>query len=221
MRTRRLLLQCFIVLFAIPCAFEARQSANRFEADIKKFEEADKQNPPAKGAVLFIGSSSIRFWKDLDKDFPETKVINRGFGGSQIEDSIYFAERIVVPYRPRMIVLYAGDNDLADGKSAEKVFSDYKDFVGKVRQHLGDVSIAYISIKPSIARRKLTDQIKTANALIKDHAAHNKNLKFIDIFPAMLGADGNPRAELYVQDGLHMTPQGYALWRAIVAPYLK
>jgi lysophospholipase L1-like esterase len=197
------------------------QATNRFEAEIKKFEEADRQNPPLQGAVLLIGSSSIRLWKDLDKAFLSVKVINRGFGGSQIEDSTCFAERIVIPCRPRMIVLYSGDNDLASGKTPERVFSDYKQFVAKVRQHLGDVRIAYISIKPSIARWHLTDQIKAANHKIRDFASKNKNLDFIDIFPAMLGADGRPRAELYVRDGLHMTEEGYALWRSSVAPCLK
>jgi lysophospholipase L1-like esterase len=226
MISRRGLLPYVVVILVVFAATgsslpQARQAENRFESEIKKFEEADKQAPPPKGAVLFVGSSSIRFWKDLDKDFPATKVINRGFGGSQIGDSTYFADRIVIPYSPRMIVLYAGDNDLAGGKSPEKVFADYKDFVAKVRQHLANVSIAYISIKPSLARWQLTDQIKATNELIRGYVSHNKNLAFIDIFPAMLGTDGKPRPELYVKDGLHMTPEGYSAWRAIVAPYLK
>jgi lysophospholipase L1-like esterase len=120
-----------------------------------------------------------------------------------------------------MIVLYAGDNDLAAGKTSEKVFADYRDFVAKVRKQLANVPIAYISIKPSLARWQLTDQIKATNGLIRAYASHNKKLVFIDVFPAMLGTDGKPRPELYVKDGLHMTPEGYAVWRAIVAPFLK
>jgi len=228
MLLKRVLLSCVVgvAVLAVFAAMgaslpQASQAGNRFESEIQKFEENDRQSPPAKDSILFVGSSSIRFWKDLDKDFPSTKVINRGFGGSQIEDSTYFADRIVIPYNPRMIVLYAGDNDLAAGKTPEKVFADYKDFVGKVRQQLPKVPIAYISIKPSLARWQLTDQIKATNTLIRSYASHNKNLVFIDVFPAMLGADGRPRPELYVKDGLHMTPEGYAVWKAIVAPYLK
>jgi len=224
MTQKRILLICIIVALVIPAAaysLAASQVGNRFEAEIRKFEEADKQNPPPKGAVLFIGSSSIRMWKDLEKDFPKVKVINRGFGGSQIEDSTNFADRIVVPYHPRLIVLYAGDNDLAGGKSPERVFSDYKSFVGKVQKGLGNVRIAYLSIKPSLARWQLTDQIKATNEMIRSFVSQHKNLIYIDIFPAMLGADGKPRPELYVKDGLHMTPEGYSVWRSIVAPYLK
>lgn len=118
-------------------------------------------------------------------------------------------------------MLYAGDNDLAGGKSPEKVFSDYKSFVAKVQKGMGNVRIAYLSIKPSLARWQLTDQIKATNEMIRSFASQNKNLTYIDIFPAMLGADGKPRPELYVPDGLHMTPAGYSVWRSIVAPYLK
>src|ERR1041385_1910372 len=125
------------------CAFVAwaQQPAptNKWEADIKKFEEADRQNPPPKGAVLFVGSSSIRMWKDVAQDFPETKVINRGFGGSEIADSTYFVDRIVTPYQPRLIVFYAGDNDLAAGKTPQKVFEDYQAFVSRVREKMPNV----------------------------------------------------------------------------------
>jgi lysophospholipase L1-like esterase len=197
------------------------QGVARWETAIRSFEEADQKNPPPKGAVLFVGSSSIRFWTTLEQDFPSVKVINRGFGGSQIEDSTFYADRIVVSYKPRMVVLYAGDNDLASGKTPERVFSDYREFVSRLRQKLGDVPIAFISIKPSIARWRLTDQIKATNEMVKNYASKDKRLIFIDIFGQMLGADGKPRPELYVSDGLHLTPEGYALWRSAVAPHLK
>ena len=200
---------------------QAAQAAHQWESEIKKFEEADLKNPPPKGAVLFVGSSSIRLWRTLEKDFPAAKVVNRGFGGSQIEDSTYFADRIIVPYQPRLVVLYAGDNDLAAGKTRDRVFEDYKEFVNRLRQRLGDVRIAFISIKPSLARWNLVDKIASVNEMVRKYASKDKRLIFIDVFPAMLGVDGKPRPELFIEDGLHMTPAGYALWKSIVAPYLK
>ena len=209
-----------LTVLAIAPARQGMQVAHQWESEIKKFEEADQQSPPPKGAVLFVGSSSIRLWRTLEKDFPSVKVINRGFGGSQIEDSTYYADRIIVPYQPRLVVLYAGDNDLAAGKTRDRVFEDYKEFVSKLRQRLSDVRIAFISIKPSLARWNLVDKITSVNEMVRRYASKDKRLIFIDVFPAMLGMDGTPRPELFVSDGLHMTPAGYALWKSIVTPYL-
>lgn len=217
-----LLTFCCLVICAV-AAFSQQASApgNKWEAEIKKFEDADRQNPPPRGAVLFVGSSSIRMWKDVAQDFPETKVINRGFGGSEIADSTYFVDRIVTPYQPRMIVFYAGDNDLAAGKTPQKVCEDYQAFVSRVREKMPNVKIAFISIKPSRAREKLMDQMQAANELIRNYSASGKNLVFIDVFTPMLGEDGRPRAELFIQDGLHMNREGYNIWRKVVAPYLR
>lgn len=216
-----LLCLCCIAICAVAAMSQAPAPANKWEHDIKKFEEADRQTPPAKGAVVFVGSSSIRMWKDLAADFPEIKVINRGFGGSELADSTYFADRIITPYQPRMIVLYAGDNDLAAGKTPQQVFEAYQAFVGRVRAKLTNVKIAYISIKPSLARLKLMEQMRTANELIRGYAAKGKNLVFIDVFTPMLSAEGQPRPELFIKDGLHMTREGYDIWRKVIAPYLR
>lgn len=220
--TRRLISAAMLAAIAICAnAQETAKGAHQWESEIKKFEEADRQSPPPTGAVLFVGSSSIRLWRTIEKDFPDTKVINRGFGGSQIEDSTYFADRIIVPYKPRLVVLYAGDNDLAIGKTRDQVFEDYKAFVAKLRDRLGDVRIAFISIKPSLARWSLADKMVSVNEMIRRYSSKDKRLIFIDVYSAMLGADGKPRPELFVEDGLHMTPAGYALWRSIVAKNLK
>jgi lysophospholipase L1-like esterase len=201
----------------------AQPHADRWEADIRKFVEADRQSPPPAGAVLFIGSSSIRMWKDVAADFPDTKVINRGFGGSRIADSTAHIDQIVAPYRPRMICLYAGDNDLAGGRTPQQVFDDYKEFVRQVRDKLPDVPIAYISIKPSPSRAKLLASMREANDLIRKYAAEaeGKKLLYIDVFTPMLSAEGQPRPELFGKDRLHMNRQGYDLWKATIAPYLK
>ena len=208
-----------IVLAAQPARSETEDAP--FEAEIRAFEAADaKQMPPA-GAVLFVGSSSIRLWTTLAEDFPDHTVINRGFGGSRIPDSARYADRIVIPYKPKTIVLYAGDNDIAAGATPEQVLADFKVFVEKVHDALPETRIHFISIKASIARWALVDKIRAANRLVSAYAKeHSKRLAYIDIFTPMLGNDGKPRAELLVEDGLHLTPAGYELWTSIVKRHL-
>ena len=213
-----------MICLAVLCSAVGRAQespANRWEAEIRKFEESDQQNPPAEGAVLFVGSSSIRLWQSLAEDFPETKIINRGFGGSEIADSTFYAERIVIPYRPQMVLLYAGDNDLANGKTPRQVFEDYKAFVGRVHRKLPATKIAFIAIKPSPSRASLLRSQKDANGLIKDYASHDKRLIYIDVVTPMLGGDGKPRPELFGPDELHMNREGYRLWKSVIAPYLR
>ena len=201
-------------------AAELRALTNRWESDIGAFEASDKTNPPPQNAILFIGSSSIRMWTDIQKAFPEHRVFRRGFGGSELSDSVEFADRIVIPYKPKMILLYAGDNDIANGKSPERVLGDFKEFVEKVHAALPRTRIGYISIKPSLARRKLINEMKTANLLIKDYVGHGEGLLFIDVFTPMLDQDGEPRSELFIRDGLHLNDKGYALWTSIIGPVL-
>ena len=198
-----------------------KPDSSKWESEIKAFEAADKTNPPPHDAALFIGSSSIRQWKTLAEDFQEYKVINRGFGGSQIIDSVAFADRIVIPYKPRMILLYAGDNDIAGGKSPEQVLADFKAFTRKVRPRLSETKLAFISIKPSPSRWEFAEKIKAANRLIEDFCKQDERLIYIDVFNPMLGADGKPRPELFVEDMLHLNHKGYALWTAMIKPRLK
>lgn len=192
-----------------------------FEKEIKAFEAADAKQMPPKNAVLFIGSSSIRKWTTLAADFPEIQVINRGFGGSKIPDSTRYADRIAIPYHPRLIVMYAGDNDIAAGKTGQEILEEFQDFVKKVRDGLPEVPIDYISIKPSLKRWKMIDQIKDANSLIEGWAKTQKGIGYIDCFTPMLGEDGKPRPELFVPDGLHMTRKGYELWTSIIKPRIE
>lgn len=191
-----------------------------FLQDIIKFEAADAKNPPAKGGVVFIGSSSIVMWQTLKTDFPKHNVINRGFGGSQLSDSIRYAHRIVTPYEPSMVVLFAGTNDIALGKSAETVFADYKEFVGKVREKLPKVPIAYISISPAPSRWDKIELFKEANSLIESYSRERKGLLFVDVFKLMLDEKGGPRPELFISDKLHMNEKGYVIWKQAVAPIL-
>jgi len=194
---------------------------NPWEEDIRRFEKADSLRPPHRGAILFVGSSSIRMWETLQEDFPGLQVINRGFGGSELSDAVHFADRIILPYKPRIIIVYAGDNDLANGKAPEQILADYRRLVDLVHESLPKTRIGYISIKPSLARWNLVSKIRKANALIRDYSAHDSLLSFIDIFTPMLGKDGTPRKELFAPDGLHLNATGYVLWTNAVRPFLS
>lgn len=192
-----------------------------WEADIQAFEQMDRESPPAPGGVLFVGSSSIRMWDTLAQDFPGVPVIRRGFGGSAMADVARFADRIVIPYKPRLIVVYAGDNDINDGKTPEQVLADYRALVGKVREKLPQTRLAFISIKPSIARWKRVEPMRKANELVREYSAPDSLLTYIDIFTPMLGEDGLPRKDLFLEDGLHLNTRGYALWKSVVATFIE
>jgi lysophospholipase L1-like esterase len=210
------------VLIEIAPVILAAQTAHdpsQFEPEIKAFEAADRTNPPPKNAILFVGSSTIRLWKTLAQDFPDLKVINRGFGGSHLSDSTAFADRIILPYQPKTIVLYAGDNDLAAGKTPEQVFANYQAFIQKIRAELPETRIVYLSIKPSPSRWHLKDQIQAANRMIS--GLKGDRLLFIDTYSSMLNQGGQPRAELFQKDNLHMNAEGYELWTSLIKPYLK
>ena len=229
MRYPVLLLTCLGVAWLLPTPLRAQSTpapsaaatnAAPFEREILAFEAADKTNPPPAGATLFIGSSSIRLWTTLAADFSQHRVINRGFGGSQIIDSVRYAKRIVLPYKPQLVVLYAGGNDINAGKTPEQVAADYRAFVKTVHDALPATRIAYISIAPNPARWAQVDRVRAANSFIEAHTRADKRLAFIDVFPKMLGEDSQPRPEIFNADRLHMNPKGYELWRGIVGPIL-
>jgi lysophospholipase L1-like esterase len=195
--------------------------ASPFESEIRAFEAADAKHPPARHGVVFVGSSSIRLWTTLAQDFPRQQVLNRGFGGSQVADSVGFVERIVVPYAPELVVLYAGSNDINAGKSAANVAADFQAFTARVWSRLPRTEIAFISVAPNPARWSEVDRVREANRLIAAACAADPRLHFIDVFPLMLAPDGSPRAELFVDDRLHMNRKGYEVWippvRALIA----
>ncbi len=194
--------------------------ANPFEPEILKFEEADAKRMPEPGGIVFVGSSSIRRWDTLKADFPKYNVLNRGFGGSQVADSVYYAKRIVTKYKPKIVVFFAGTNDIADGKSAETVFDGYKAFVREVRADLPKVKMVFIAISPAPSRWAKVDVMRKANRLIEEFSKRDKGLRFLNTFPQMLDAKGGPRPELYVADQLHLKPAGYAIWVKALTPVL-
>lgn len=196
-------------------------SSPQWAQDMARFAAMDAANPPPAHPVVFTGSSSIRMWSSLAGDFPGTPVLNRGFGGSQIRDATWYADNVAIRYRPRQVVVYSGDNDIDAGRTPEQVVADFQAFVARVRRELPRVPIAWISIKPSLARVAQLDAQLEANALVEAAAADMRDVAFIDVFTPMLDADGRPRPELFGDDGLHMNREGYALWRSILAPYLR
>ena len=210
----RLGLSALLVLCALPAAAQS----DRWEKDIAAFEAADLASPPPKGEILFVGSSTIRFW-DLKAAFPDLKTINRGFGGSEMQDSTRYVDRIVVPYSPRIVVVYAGDNDIM-GTPSEQIVIAFERFVRAVHAKLPETKILYIGIKPSLLRWASVDRMRQANAMIRQFCERDDRLGFVDTDNAMLGWDEKPRKDLYVADGLHLTPTGYQILNALVRPFL-
>ena len=191
----------------------------RFADSIERFETWDGKNTFPKDAILFVGSSSIRLWATAEA-FPGKPVINRGFGGSELSDVIYYFDRVIRPYSPSLIILYGGDNDIANGKSAEQVFADYRELVGLIRSHLPDAELVFISIKPSTSRWEYWPVMVEANRLVREFAEEHRNLGFADLATPLLRKDGQPK-NVYRADGLHLNKKGYELWREALAPFLE
>lgn len=193
-------------------------ASDKWEKDIAAFEEQDRKSPPPADAALFIGSSSFRLWTNLAQDFSEIPVINRGFGGSEIADSTHYVDRIVLPYKPRLIVMFAGTNDIAGGKQPEQVLKDFQEFVSKVRAGLPGIPIAYVSMNQTLSRWHLRDKMSEANRLIQKYTRTQRGLTFLDSATPLLGPDGKPQKSLLREDELHLNAEGYKAWKAIIKP---
>ena len=206
---------CLLICLGIlsGCVSSRNQQHNfaHWEKAIHAFEQQDAKHLPAPGGIIFIGSSTIARWKTLAKDFPGQPVINRGFGGSQIVDATYFADRIIFPYKPKMVLLRAGGNDLWDGKSPEDVADDFKEFAQTVHKQLPETKIVYISLSPSPARWKQSGLEKQLNTLVADYIAAKPWLQYVETYDLPLGTNGLPRRELFVLDKLHFNAAGYKL----------
>jgi lysophospholipase L1-like esterase len=192
----------------------------RWEEDVRAFEAADRKRPPAPGGILFAGSSSIRLWTTLQRDFPRFPVINRGVGGSQIPEITALAHRIVFPYRPRLIVFYCGSNDLANGRTPRQVIEDFREFVARVGRELPYTRIAFVSIASNPARAALIPQFTEVNEAIDDIARGDPRVDYVDVNSRMLGPGGAIRPGIFVDDQLHMNRKGYRIWRDVIAEYL-
>jgi len=227
--TRRIAVTAIFVAIAgeacarssVPAPVAAVAPAERFESEIVAFEDSDRVNPPPPGGIVFVGSSSIRLWPDIHGYFPGSNVIQRGFGGSRLDEVVYYAPRIVLRYKPKLVVLYAGENDIAEGRTPQQVFADFRAFVRHVRTALPNSRIAFVSIKPSPSRWELVDKMEAANSMIARYIPTQPGLTYVDVFTPMIGADGRPRPELFVSDSLHMTRQGYDIWRGLLSPIVS
>jgi lysophospholipase L1-like esterase len=209
-----------VASFGSQCVQAQTAAGDKWEKAIAAFEAQDKKDPPPKNALLFVGSSSIRGW-DLGESFPDRITINRGFGGSEISDSIRYADRIIIPYQPRVIVVYAGDNDIAKGKDVKTVFNDYQKLTRTIHDRLPKARIVFVAIKPSIKRWGLVEKMRKANRMIREATTKDARLEFVDVDTPMIGDDGLPRQELFKADGLHLNKQGYEVWAKLMRPHLR
>jgi len=203
-------------------AIDLASAELRWRSSLDAFAEQDRRARPPTGGVLFVGSSSIRLWDGLETAFaPHPGVLKRGFGGSRLADCVLFADRLVTPYQPRQVVLYAGENDIDEGASPVDVLLRYERFVQYVHKIAPGTRIAFVSIKPSPARQALLPAIQSANRLIRAYTEGQPLLDYIDVHGPMLDDQGRPRPELYAPDRLHLNAAGYALWRELIAPRLR
>ncbi|NOT61838.1 MAG: hypothetical protein HOP19_16615 [Acidobacteria bacterium] len=207
-------------LLLLAKAVNAQAPANRFEKQVQTYETADKITPPPKNAILLVGDSQFFRWQTLAEDLPDFTIINRGIDSFQFSDILHFYDRLVTPYKPRMIVLHVGGNDVHNGKTAEQVLADFKTFVAKVRAKQPKVLIAFSSLTPGPGRWDEADQRKQTNKLLKDYIATQKYLRFIDLWDAMLTKAGQPREDLWVADRIHPNHDGYLVRVKIMRPLL-
>ncbi len=199
------------------------QEKPMFWQDIQHFKKLDQENPPAKNAILLVGSSSFTKWTDVAGYFPDKTLINRGFGGSRLTDLNYYANDLLNPYQPKQIIIYCGENDFADNAQlkADVVVDRFKTFYKKIRAKFPNIEVDYISIKYSPSRENLWPQMKEANKKIAAFMKKQPRSEFIDITKVMQDENGNVRKDLFVEDMLHMTPEGYRLWTSVMKPYMK
>lgn len=209
-----------VLLLLFTTGDKAQTTENRFEKQVQAYETADKTAPPPKNAILFVGDSQFFRWKTLSEDLPEYIIINRGIDSFQFSDVLNFYDRLVTPYKPRMIILHVGGNDVHNGKTAERVLADFKTFVAKVRAVQSKVPIAFSSITPGPGRWDEADKRRQTNKLLKDYIATQKNLHFIDLWDAMLTKEGQSREELWVADRIHPNHDGYLVRVKIMRPLL-
>ncbi|MGY1530503.1 SGNH/GDSL hydrolase family protein [Luteimonas sp. A649] len=192
-----------------------------WEADMARFAAEDVLHPPPRRPVVFAGSSSFRMWPSLSRDFPGIPVRNRGFGGAQVRDLAWHADAVAIQYQPRVVLLYAGDNDIDAGRSPGQVLADTQVLVTRLRAALPRATLAWVSIKPSPARIDQLPAQREANALVETWLRQQPGTAYIDVTTPMLDDAGRPREALFIADRLHMNAAGYAVWREAIVPWLR
>jgi hypothetical protein len=221
-RTPSIFLIVFILIASVHTSIAAEKTHNfaQWEKEIEAFEASDRTNPPPKHAILFTGSSMIRKWTTLARTFPDQKIIRRGVGGCEVVDITHFADRILFPYEPKMIFFRTGGNDIANGKSPEEVFDDYKDFAATVHARLPDTEIIFIAWNATPLRWAQHEKEQKLNQLVRDYSKQMPHLQYCETSDMVLDQDGKPRPELFMPDRLHFNAEGYKLLAARVRPFL-
>ena len=211
------------LLYILVSTLIVAQEKPAFWKDIENFKTLNKENPPPKNAILFVGSSSFTMWKDVGDYFPDKTIINRGFGGSSLFDLNFYSDELLKPYQPKQIVIYCGENDFAGNEKLKPrhVFNRYKHFYAEIRKYYPNIPVDYVSIKLSPSREHLWPKFVATNALIKKFMDKEPNAEYIDITKAMNDSNGKIRKDLFLEDMLHMKPEGYQLWKKEMEPYLK
>ena len=219
--TTQLIRYISIALFVLQTSVTYSQQQSPYWNEIKAFQKEDSLQPPPKNAILFVGSSSFRLWKNLNDAFPGCNIINRGFGGSSLPHVIQYANEIIFPYEPKQVIIYCGENDLtAEGVTGDTVFQRFRNLFTLIRSRLQNVPVVFVSIKPSPSRWQLKEEMMAANKLVKKFLSSQKKAEFVDVWSSMLNKDGTPREELFLADRLHMNEQGYAIWTKKLKPHL-
>ncbi|PUZ23140.1 G-D-S-L family lipolytic protein [Chitinophaga parva] len=213
------LLAILVLTFLLPLALKAGPGPSYWN-EIQAFKRADSIAFPAANGILFIGSSSFTKWTDVKEYFPGYPIINRGFGGSTLEDVIRYVYDIVLPYKPKQVVVYCGDNDLAHDVPADEVVLRFKTLFAMIRTNLPHARIDFVSIKKSPSRAKFYAAVDRVNHTLAQFLKKQPNADYIDVTTGMLDASGQPREELFLPDRLHMKPAGYAIWKTAMLPYL-
>ena len=217
----RVLALSFCVLLLSASALMAQEyNPKTFEKDIKAFDQKDTLENVRPGSNLFTGSSTITMWRDIQNHFPNAYVINRGFGGSKFDDLLYYADRLITPYKPAKIFIYEGDNDIASGVGIEAVLQLAKQLREKIAKDLPGVPVVFISVKPSVSRWHLKDKYLELNKALKAYSKKAKHTEFADLWSPMIDENGEVYKHIFLQDNLHMNAEGYKIWQKVLAPYL-
>lgn len=213
----------FSILLLATCYLDSFAQQHAFYDDIQNFKKRDSAHFPPRNAILFAGSSSFTKWTDVQSYFPKETIINRGFGGSTLQDVIYYANDVILPYHPREIVIYCGENDLAssDTVTALMVFDRFKTLFSIIRSGMPKIPVVFVSLKPSPSRKNLMPKMAAANTMIKNFLKKQPHTFFVDVYHKMLNPDGNPMPDIFIEDNLHMNAKGYHIWQKALEPYLQ
>jgi lysophospholipase L1-like esterase len=209
------------VLLSTFSAFSQYNPDEKWGESIAKFTHKDSVDMPEPGGILFLGSSSFTIWKDVSDYFPGKYIVNRGFGGSQMSDVLHFKEKLILPYQPKQIVVYVGENDLAAGEAPEAVSEEGKQLVNWTKEQFPEVEFVFLSAKPSPRRWELRDKMKDLNVMLSEFASENEGVEYVNIWEPMLGENGKPKSEIFLKDSLHMNANGYKIWQKELKHYLQ